>query len=292
MPVDAALLTLVRNDAVLLAGLRLKALRDTPAWKKLLAIPAFDESMARFAAETSFDPRKYLYELMYAWDGKESLVYARGEFAPMGLEPRIDREGVRRMNYKGSMLIGDAENAVVFFNSSTGVAGRTARLHQLIDDRDSAPGGGSDLLRERLLRVPYQTHAWMVADAAGLVRPGFTPPSGGSGLAQNLMQNLPKLLETVQGVSLQADLTDGVALRLWADCADPAGAKQVHDAIKGILGLMRFTAQGPQKEALRVVLDGLQIEQKEAQTVLSTRLSPEQYVEMEQMLRPREKKSA
>jgi hypothetical protein len=272
---------------VLLGGLRVKALRETPNWKKLLALPAFDASMARLAEETSFDPRKVLYELMYSWDGTDSLVYARGEFAPMGLEPRIEKEGVRRMNYKGSMLIGDAEYAVVFFNSSTGVAGRTARLHQLIDDRDTQRGGASELLRDRLRRLPYQTHAWMVADGAALANSSGSADSVAAPLAQNLLQNMPKLLEAVQGVSLQADLTDGVALRLWADCNDSAGAKQVHDAARGILGLLRFTLQGPKNEPLRRVFEAVQVEQKEAQTSLTARLTPEQFVELEQALRAR-----
>src|SRR5215212_2528782 len=102
--VDAALLTQVPGDTIALGAMRVKALRQTAAWKRLLEQPGVNAQLDKLAAETSFDARKDLWEILWSTNGKETLVYARGEFAPMGLEPRIEREGVQRMNYKGSML--------------------------------------------------------------------------------------------------------------------------------------------------------------------------------------------
>src|SRR5687768_13198986 len=91
--VDAALLTQVPGDTIALGAMRVKALRQTAAWKRLLEEPGVNAQMDKLAAETSFDPRKDLWEILWSTNGKDTLVYARGEFAPMGLEPKVERDG-------------------------------------------------------------------------------------------------------------------------------------------------------------------------------------------------------
>jgi hypothetical protein len=276
--VDAALLTQVPGDTVALGGMRVKALRDTTAWKKLLEQKGVNAQMDRLAAETSFDPRKDLWEILWSTDGKETLVYARGEFAPMGLEPKIEREGIQRMNYKGAMLLGNAENAVWFVNSSTGVFGHTARLHQLIDSRDKGKPGPSQAFRERIAAFPPDSHFWLVADATALPKlPKSEAADAGGGVAMNFMQNLPKLLQTVRMTAMHASLTDGMSLEWTTFCADAAGARQVHDSLRGIVGIARVTLPEKQRALWMPLLDAVEVTQKEAETTLRARLTVEQF---------------
>lgn len=280
VPVDASLLIQVPGDTIALGAMRVKALRETAAWKKLLEQPGVNAGLAELAEKTSFDARKDLWEILWSTDGKDALVYARGEFAPMGLEPRIEREGVQRMSYKGSMLLGNAENAVWFVNSSTGVFGSTNKLHQLIDQRDRNKPGPPQALRDRIDKLPLDTHFWMVADTSAFPVPAESSRLRG-GMAQNLMQNMPKLLQSIHMVAVRASLTDGVVLEASAFCNSDAGAKQVSDSLRGLVGLARFGLPERQKAALLPILDGVEIVQKETETTLRARMTVEQFGNMQ-----------
>lgn len=284
--VDAALLTQVPSDTIALGAMRVKALRSTAAWKNVLAQPGVNAALDRFAAETSFDPRQNLWEVLWSTDGKDTIVYARGEFAPLGLEPRIDREGVQRMNYKGSMLLGNEENAVWFVNSSTGIFARTPRLRALIDSRDTAKAGPSPALRAKIDAFPPDAHFWMVADTAALPKLPSFDPSKADGMAANFLQNLPKLLQTVQMTSAYASLTDGMLVHLTAFCADEAGAKQVHDSLRGIVGIARIALPEKQRALFLPVLDAAEVAQKQTETTLRTRLTTEQFGRLQSTLMP------
>ena len=290
--VDAALLTQVPADTIAVGAMRVKAMRGTAAWKKLLEQPGVNAQFDKMAAESSFDPRKDLWEVLWSTDGKEQLVYARGEFAPMGLEPKIEREGVQRQNYKGSMLLGNDESAVWFVNSSTAIFGHTAKLHQLIDGRDTAKAGPSNALRERINALPPTAHFWMVADAAAMPKIPAIEGQGKAGdansaMAMNLMQNLPKLLSTVRELSMHVSLLDGVALEMTAFCADDPGARQVHDSLKGVVGLARIAMPGPQREALMPLLDGVEVTQRQTEATLKARLTVDQFALLQAALQPK-----
>jgi len=281
--VDAALLTQVPPDSIAVGALRVKALRDTAAWKLLLQQPSVNAAFDRMAKETSFDPRKDLWELLWSTDGKETLVYARGEFAPMGLEPKIEGEGIQRLNYKGAMLLGNEEQAVWFVNSSTGIFGDTTRLRALIDARDAKQAGPSQAIRDKINALPPNTHIWLVADAAALPNPdrltgdkkGKDSPA--SGMAANFLANLPKLLSTVKMVTVQTTLVDGIAMDMTAFCDGEPGAKQVHDSLRGIVGLARIVLPARERAAMMPLLDSIEVTQKQSDATLRARLTVEQF---------------
>ena len=274
--VDAALLTLVPGDTIALGAMRVKALRGTAAWKKLLEQPGVNAQLNKLASETSFDPRKDLWEMLWSTNGKESLVYARGEFAQMGLEPKIAREGVQRMSYKGSMLLGNEESAVWFVNSSTGVFGRTAKIRELIDSRDTGKPGPSAALRARIDAFPPSAHFWAVADAAAL--PKLPAMEGGpqGGMAMNLMQNLPKLMQSVKLVTMHMSFMDGIAMETTAYCDSETGARQVYDSLGGIVGLARIALPEKQRTMFLPLLDAVEVTQKQTETALRARLTVQQ----------------
>jgi hypothetical protein len=276
LAVDAALLTQVPGDTVALAGMRVKALRGTAAWKRLLAQPGVDAQLEKLAGETSFDARKDLWEILWSSNGKEWLVYARGEFAPMGLEPKIEREGIQRMSYKGSMLLGNEEKAVWFVNSSTAVFGRTGKLRELIDGRDGGKAGPGPGIREKIGGMPPEAHFWVVAEAGALPK---VPQMGGAegGMAMNFLQNLPKLMQSVQMVAGHMSLVDGMVMEGSAYCDGAVGARQVHDSLKGVVGLARIALPERERGALLPLLDAVEVQQKESVTTLRARATVEQF---------------
>jgi hypothetical protein len=281
--VDAALLTQVPGDTIALGAMRVKALRGTAAWKKLLEQPAVNAQLDNLAVETSFDARKDLWEILWSTNGKEWLVYARGEFAPMGLEPKIEREGVQRMNYKGSMLLGNEENAVWFVNSSTGIFGHTAKIREMIDSRDGGKPGPSAALRQRIDAIPPNAHFWAVADAAAL--PNLRPAENTKGgMTMNFLQNLPKLMRPMKMLTMHASLVDGLAMETTAFCDSETGARQIHDSLRGFVGLARIALPADQKTVLLPLLDSVEVSQKQSEATLRARLTVQQFENMQAML--------
>ena len=94
-----------------------------------------------FQKETGLDPRKDLWEFLIAGDGKQTLVFCRGKFTEFGLEPKLNRPGIKRMSYKGMLMLGNEETAVLFANASVAVAGPTPQLRTLVDNRDNSNNG-------------------------------------------------------------------------------------------------------------------------------------------------------
>ena len=127
--VDPALLSMVPADSVVLAGIKMEKIRETAAFRKYAASPSFKQPLDNFEKETGIDPRKDLWEILISSNGKgKSLVFGRGTFSGMGLEPNIEKPGIERANYKGYMLFVKDDSGVVFLNSSTIAAGKTALL--------------------------------------------------------------------------------------------------------------------------------------------------------------------
>lgn len=269
--VDAALLTQVPQESVAIGAIRIKAMRNTPAWKRLLEQKAVNDRLDEIAKETTFDARKDLWELLWSSDGKEPLVYARGEFAPMGLEPKADQKGVTRMNYKGQMMIGDEKGAVWFINSSTAVFGRTEKIRALIDARDTRKAGPSATLRAKIESIPPTAHMWMAAEAAFLPKP--TGEGKADGPFANIAQNLPMLLRAVTGLTGHVNLADGVNVEFAAACNDEKGAKLVHDSLRGVLGIARIALPSKERQTLLPVLDAFQVEQRQTSTLLRANLT-------------------
>ncbi len=159
--VDPALATLVPGDAIMLAGVRLDALRKTPVYQKYIGernMPGLDD----LTRNTGLDPRKDIWELLVVSNGVDLAVLARGNFAPQGEEPRINRPGVQRMPYKGYTLIGNEQGAVAFMNASVAVAGRPAAGRSIIDNRGKS-NGIPPALRPKVDAIPSAAQLWLVA---------------------------------------------------------------------------------------------------------------------------------
>ena len=251
--VDPALASLVPPDAVFLAGVRLDALRATPAYQKWVAArprPLVDE----FARETGLDVRKDLWELLLASDGRSTLVMARGKFGPPGQEPRLGREGARRMPYKGYTLMGNESAALVFMNTSTAVAGPAPALRSLIDQRDRSDRGQAKSLLGMLSTIPARSQMWAVSVGTPALA-GKLPQSGN-------LANLGKILALLESSTLAVDLRTGLNLVATGVCRAEQDARTLGDAIRGLIGLARLTTPDNEPEMLRAY-DGIRVEQQQ-----------------------------
>jgi hypothetical protein len=164
--VDPALATLVPADTVFITGIRVQQLRSTPVYQRYVLgrkLPVVEN----FARDTGIDPRKDLWEVLIPSDGKATWVMLRGKFTEMGMEPRINREDVQRMRYKGYSMLGDERMAVMFLNPTTAVAASTAGLRRIVDNRDKGTGIPA-WLYDRVKSIPSSNQVWFAGNPGEL----------------------------------------------------------------------------------------------------------------------------
>ncbi|HUS05828.1 MAG TPA: hypothetical protein VMZ52_06020 [Bryobacteraceae bacterium] len=249
--VDPALAMLVSPDTVLLAGIRMEPLRSTPLYQRLITgrTPARLEGFIR---DTGLDPRKDIWEFLIAHNGKDAVVMARGKFAEMGLEPRLNREGAVRMQYKGYTLLGDAKNAVAFMNSSTAVAGPSSAVRSIIDMRNAAQGGIPAVFAEKIKSISSANQLWVAGNIHG--RLPMLDFRGSGNLA-----NLNNILPAIKTFDTAIDLRTGCKAHANAVFDSEQDAKRVKETLRGLIGFARLNTPENRLERLRV-FDGIKVE--------------------------------
>ncbi len=259
--IDPALITLVPADTIFLAGARMEPIRATEVYKKYVQDKKID-TLDEFTKKTGLDPRADLWEFLIAGNGKDTMVMARGHFAEMGLEPKLDIEGAQRFTYKGFTLLGDEARAVVFTNSSTAIAGSTAVLRRLIDHRTQPDAGAPKWLTERAAAIPSSNQIWFVGSVAGQLEK-IMPKGAGQGL------NAGQFLDALQLLTVQIDLLTGVKIHAEGLCVAEPDARRLNDALRAALGLARLSTGDANPQLLRLI-DGAKVVQQQKAVLVDT----------------------
>ena len=235
--IDPALATLVPADTVLLAGVKLEALRATPAYKKL-------GSPAALFGEAGVDLEK-TWEILAVSNGRQTAILARGKFSDSGLEPRLDIPGATRTSYKGYPMTASESLAVAFMNPTTAVAGRPEAVRAILDNRGRSNGPPQALERQIELIGP-QNQIWAVgAGSAELVR--AAPRSGN-------LANLGAALRLVENFRIAAEVHDGARLTVTALCRSEENAGSLAGAVRFLAAMA-----GLKGAAFHVELNGTEV---------------------------------
>jgi hypothetical protein len=251
--IDPALATLIPPDALVLAGVKADTLRSTEFYRRFVLSrpqPQLDD----FVKRTGLDPRKDIWELLVASDGKSMLAMARGKFSPAGLEPTLLEGGAKRFPYKGYTLIGSEEAAVVFMNATTALAGPASALRATLDRRETGSAPPKALL-DRVAAIPASSQAWVVA----------TGPFDKFNLPVSKTGNLSipsQMFGSIQSVVAWMDLRAGLDFTGSIEGATSEDAKRVHDAVKGLIGMGRLSTPDGKRELLRLY-DSIEVQQQE-----------------------------
>lgn len=246
--VDPALSTLVPPDTTMLIGIRAEELMKLPLYQRYLAdrpIGPLDE----FAQRTGLNVRTDVWEVLLITNGKESVVLGRGKFANEA-EPRLKLEGnAKRFNYKGYNFVGDEEIAVLFLGPSVAGSGSTAGLRRVVDTRDKANGPPAALAK-RMQEVPREAVIWAAYGGGGIDLGPRIPPNFG---------NLVKVLNSVESGLFYVDLRLGLAAKATGTAPAEPAAKELHDALRGLLGFARLGLKD--KAGTQSLLDGVRVTQ-------------------------------
>jgi hypothetical protein len=242
---DPALATLAPNDAVLMLGINMDALRKTQSYRNSLAsrpMPVLED----FANETGLDARNDLWEALLVSNGAHTAILARGRFSDQGMEPKIQRPDFKRTQHKGYTLIGNGRSAFAFVNATTVVAGRPESV-QFILDRRGESAGPPAALREIVASIPADSQIWLAAT-------GGLPD----------MQNMARISSLAESVQAGADLRNGLNAFAAGTARSDQDAQTLADGVRGLLALARLTTHN--QPGLLAVYDGIQVE-RQARTV-------------------------
>jgi hypothetical protein len=269
--IDPALAALVPNDATLLFGARIESLKDTYLWKTYVVNDA-RPGLLNLTKITGLDARQDIYETLFASDGKNPILMARGKFSPEGgLEPRLEIPNAKRTQYKTYTLIGSDEMAVVFMNPSVAVGGPVPALKAMIDSRGKS-AGISPAMTAAVNSIPASNQLWAVSSK------GF----GGLDMSSQGRQGVPgqliavlQFLKDVDSFRLMADLRSGLNLKLLAECTSDDGARRLNDGLRGLIGFARLQTPDNQPDLLRAY-DGVQVSHSSRALTVTVDLAQEQ----------------
>lgn len=240
---DAAFGPLIPPGSTMLAGVRLDKIRAAPLYKKYqdqLPLGMLDQ----FKEKTGLDPRRDVWEMVFAQTPDDFMAFARGHFAVGDLERKLDPSGKNRVSYKGHALIGEQRYAVTFLNTGMAAAGRLSSLKSMIDRRNDAASMPS-ALASRITAIPVDAQLWLV-DSEGLPRFDLLTQRDDVG---SIVSNFA---DYVSGASMSVHLDEGIRYEAVIDCKSDEGVKRLKDALRGVIGFARLSTKSDQQDLLRL----------------------------------------
>jgi len=257
--IDPELAALVPPDTIMLSGMRMSELRETPLYKKMLSQQRLSE-LDDFARRTHFDPRKDVNDMLIASNGVDSVVLARGNFkvqAPVEL---------KKSGYKGVTVYSKGEGAYAILDATTAVAGLEGAVRKAIDQKQSGRQAATELLaRARTLTGAAQ--AWFVSSGWGNLPERMSAENGN-------LSNLGRMFRSIDSATATADLRSGLAASANGWCRTEQDAKTLADAARGMVGLGRLSVPENQPEMLRL-FDGIKVEQQKRSILVNVHIPPD-----------------
>jgi hypothetical protein len=262
--VDTQLLNLVMPDAQIMAGINITNSEITPLGTFLLAqISANDQSLQELIAQTGFDPRKDVTEVLAASNGNQaapaSLALSKGNFDVAKIVAAIGAKSNQTVStYNGATLItvgADGSSAVAFLGNTIAIAGNLASVKAAVD-RSSLVNSVSPALATQAQALSTSQDAWSVSLASlGALIPGSGAASS-NGMAGQALQ----LVKNIQSCSAGLKFGPSVQFTAQAVADTPEDAGALGDVIKMVASLAAMGA-GSNKDAAAIaqMLQSLQV---------------------------------
>jgi hypothetical protein len=242
--IDPALAGLIPQDTVIMAGLRLEALKRAPVYQKFLthrSVPQIDA----FGKRTGIDAQKDLWELLYVSNGKSGALLGHGMFSDEG-EPKLQRRGDNRFGYKGFNLVGNEEQAILLINQTVLAIGDTNELRAMVDAHEKSAGPPA-AMAALLARMPAAVQVWAAYDGGGMRLP---LDAGGN------LGNVNKIASLIQTGTLYLDFSTGLEGVAEGTSANEQDAEQLESGLKALIQFGQLSASAKQPQLVSA-LSGL-----------------------------------
>ena len=244
---DPQLMKLVMADVKVMSDVNVMQAKLSPFGQFLLS-QMESSQVQQFAAETGFDPRQDLIELLLVSNGApgagNSLVLASGVFNLAKIAAAATANGATQETYKGVAIIEVPKKAegIAFLNASVMIAGSVANVKAAID-RQAAPATLPPSLVTQANQLSVTQDAWAlstISPAALAPASDPKPPAiGGITIPPNILQQLQS---GYLGVKFGANVA--LTAQAQSDTAEDATALAGLLQLLGNLAQMQ-TAQNP-----------------------------------------------
>ncbi len=281
--VDPALLKLVMPDAKIISGIQVDASKSSPFGKYVLSqMQSDDPGLQKFVADTGFDPRRDLSEIVVATAGTsdkpEFLVAGRGVFNSGKILNTASLSGGTVTNYKGvDMLVNSHDNsngAIAFVDSTTAIMGTQTAVQAAIDRRSNPAALPADVLA-KVQQLAAANDAWFLS--TGPVTDFFAGKVANENLNSAMNSNLMQaVLQASGGVKFSPG---SVMFNAEAVTRSEKDAQSLADVVRFIAGLVQLNKdKDPKAQQVATLLDGLQLSTSQSTMKLSLSI-PEPAVE-------------
>lgn len=255
---DPALVRLIMPDARVVSGIQVDQSKVSPFGRYLLSQFKEDQQFRDFVANTGFDPRQDVQEILIASTGVQQkggpgLVLVRGRFDTARILVQAKQHGATATMYQGVDVITDgSEKWVAFPEPSLAVVGDQTNVKAALDRRST--GSSLDpLLAAKVSDMSSRNDAWFVSTLPlstlrGL--PTLTPPTGGTAAASPL--------QSIEEVSGGVKFGSAILVSGEAKARSEKDASALADVVRFLLA-MAGSAQTPEAQRVTALLQTLDL---------------------------------
>jgi hypothetical protein len=247
--VDNVLERMVPPGTTSLVGVHMEDIKQTEMYRKLLASQNLGQ-VDQFAAETGFDPRRDVKELLFASTDHGSVMLARGTFH-IHIENTGNAKTIRHGDYT---IVASGAAGYCVLDATLAVAGDVTAIEAALDEWKSGTHTLAQPLLARAAGVTPRSQFWGVSTGVGNFLADH-PPGLNSGL------DFSKIFRGLQDTWFQADFSSGLRAEVHGVTATEKDAQNLRDTVRGIVGLGRLNVPDNQPEMLKL-WDGISVEQQ------------------------------
>jgi hypothetical protein len=237
---DPQLMKLVMADVKVMSDVNVMQARLSPFGQFVLS-QMESSHFQQLIAETGFDPRQDLIELLLVSNGApgaaNSLALASGVFNPTKIATAATANGAAQETYNGVTIIESPKKTegIAFLNTSIMIAGSVANVKAAID-RQAAPATLPPSLVTQANQLSVTQDAWALSTVSPVV---LVPASDSKSAAVGGMNIPPNILQQVQSGYLGVKFGANVAFTAQAQSDTSEDAT----ALAGLLQLLGNLAQ-------------------------------------------------
>jgi hypothetical protein len=247
--VDNVLERMVPPGTTSLVGVHMEQIKQTEIYRKMLASQNLAQ-VDQFAADTGFDPRSDVRELLFASTASGSAMLARGTFH-IHSDKLANAKRIRHGEYT---IVSSGTGGYCVLDATLAVAGELPVVEAALDEWKSGSHASAQPLLTHASGVGQQSQFWGVSTGAGNFLAEH-PPGVNSGL------DFSKIFRGLQDTWFQADLSGGLRAEVHGVTATDKDASNLKDAVRGMVGLGRLNVPDNQPEMLKV-WDGIEVDQQ------------------------------
>ena len=275
--IDNVLIRMVPPGTTALAGGPIQALLATPLYHRLIH-PQASAMFDKFTAETGFDPRHDVREILFATMPQGSVLLARGKFNVKQPFPQatLIRHGVYNIWTSGP-------NGLCILDGTLAAAGQLPAIRAALDEwKQKGRNKSAQPLLNRLKSADSTAQIWGVSESVSSLLSGARLPGAASGL------DLSGLFRSLSDTWFQANLATGLKFEVHGTTAAVKDALALRDAAKGAVGFGRLSVP-EDKPDLLPVFDSITVEQQDRNLAIRIDLPQKSIEPLLALLAPRSK---